>query len=142
MAKFEEVFQDTKELFDNHLAETGLERVINVKVLADNNQKKIGKVTKASPILKFETNNDIYIYLNERVFEQLTEEQKIIVVEELITGISYNSETDALTLLPTDVNTYSGVLRKFGNDAHEVLRESLVTLFSNKKTEDAEEEKV
>jgi hypothetical protein len=84
------------------------------------------------------TNEDIIILLNEQIFEQLDEEQKLMVVEELIARIYFDNEKDKISIVSPDVNTFSLLLRKYGYDKYEVLHESIKALFSQETETEAE----
>lgn len=133
MTKYEEPFKDTLEIFQNVISVADLERLISVKILSDNKSKKIYNVYKSSPLVKYETKNDVYIFINEIIFEQLEEWQKIMVAEEAVASIFYDGEKDKLEIKKQDVNTFSGLLRKHGYDKYEVLQESIKTLYNVEK---------
>ena len=138
MAKFEEVFEDTQALFTNHTNQIDSLREVNIKILANNRLKEIGKVVKANDLLKHMTSEDIVILLNERVFEQLDDVQKEMVVEELVASVYYDSEKGKVSLIKPDINTYSLLLRKHGYPNYEILHESIKALFAQTEEEDAE----
>ena len=135
MAKYEEPFDDTQEIFDGVIANAELDRYVNIKLLSDNKSKTITKVVKANPLLKFETKNDLYIFVNEQIFEQLEDWQKVIVAEEALAGVYFDTEKDKLEINKGDVETFSGLLSKYGYDRYEVVRESIKTLYQVEKEE-------
>lgn len=130
MANFEEVFEDTQELFNTFVDQIDNLREVNIKILANNRLKEIGKVIKASDLLKHMTNEDVIILLNETLFEQLSDEQKEMVIEELTAQIYFDSEKSKITIIKPDVNTFSLLLRKYGYDKYETLHESIKALFA------------
>lgn len=138
MATFQEVFADTQQLFTNHIDSIDSLREVQIKILANNRLKEIGKVIKANELLKHLTDEDIIILVNEKIFEQLEEEQKLIVVEELVASIYFDAEKAKISLIKPDFTTYSLLLRKFGYESFDVLRESIKTLFSKENSEEAE----
>jgi hypothetical protein len=138
MAKFEEVFEDTQALFTNFTAQVDNLRGVNIKILAQNRLKEIAKVVKANDLVKHMTNEDIIILLNEQVFEQLEDEQKLMVVEEQIAKIYYDEEKEKLSIVNPDVNTFSLLLRKYGYERYERLNESIKALFSQEAEIEAE----
>lgn len=133
MAKFEEVFEDTQALFDNFTRQIDSLSEVNIKILSSNRLKEIGKVVKANDLLKHMTNEDIIILLNERVFFQLDDEQKNMVVEELIAKIYFDAEKSKITIINPDVNTFSLLLRKYGYDKYERLNESIKAIFAQEE---------
>jgi hypothetical protein len=135
MAKYEEPFDDTQEIFDGVIANAELDRYVNIKLLSDNKCKTITKVVKANPLLKFETKNDLYIFVNEQIFEQLEDWQKVIVAEEALAGVYFDTEKDKLEIKKGDIETFSGLLSKYGYERYEVVRESIKTLYQVEKEE-------
>ena len=140
MAKFEEVFEDTQELFTKFVDKIDNLREVNIKILANNRLKEIGKVVKANDLLKHLTSEDIIILLNETIFEQLSDEQKEMVIDELIAQVYFDDEKDKITIIKPDVNTFSLLLRKYGYDKYETLHESIKALFGQAEQEAAENE--
>jgi hypothetical protein len=132
MAKYEEVFNDTQDLYTKLILNANLEN-INITILADNRAKKITNTTKANPLMKFRTGDDIIIVLNEKIFEQLPEAQQIIVAEESLGGIFYNDEKEAIEIKKEDFTAFSGVIRKYGFDTIETVRESVKSLYEVEK---------
>jgi len=134
MAKFEEVFEDTQALFSDLIAKADLEGMVNFKILADNKLKKVvGKVVKANDLVKHMTSEDVIVILNEKIFEQLTDEQKVMAAEDILACVSFDSEKDIVVINKPDVNTYSLLLRKHTYAKYEVLLESIKTLFQVEK---------
>ena len=82
------------------------------------------------------TNNDVVIIINENVYDKLTDDQKIMVTEESIAGIHYDDEKEKVIITKGDVQTYSGLLRKYGYEKYEVLRESIKTIYNAEKEEE------
>jgi hypothetical protein len=132
MAKYEEVFEDTQDLYTRLITEAGLNHV-NITILADNKAKTIFKPYKANALMKFRSGDDILIVLNEKIFEQLTTEQQIIVAEESLAGIVYDSENDKVDIKKEDFMAYTGVLRKYSYEIIDVVRESVKTLYNAEK---------
>jgi len=132
MAKYEEVFMDTQDLYTRLIANANLEHII-IAILADNKAKKITDTKKSSPLMKFRTGDDVIIILNEKIFEQLPEDQQIIIAEESLAGISYNDEKDTIEIKKEDFNVFSGVMRKYGFETIETVRESVKSLYEVEK---------
>lgn len=142
MSRYEESSDDINLIFNECLIKAGLNDVVNVKCLCDNRQKTIFKLQKSTPLVKFETNNDVYIIINEKVFDQLEDWQKYMIAEESIAGISFNFEKDKMEIRKGDIQTFSGFLRNYGYDRYEVLYESVKTIYNKEQEEEAETETV
>jgi hypothetical protein len=135
MAKFDEPFEDTQALYDEKIKAVGLDQYINITVVVNNTAKELFKVNKANDLLKYRTGDDVLIVLNEKIFEQLTDAQKHIVVEDSLASIHFDTEKDRLVITKPDVIAYSGILSKFTFDTWNVVRESIKTLYAAEKTE-------
>ena len=142
MSKYEESSSDINLVFNECLIKAGLNEVLNVKCLCDNRQKTIFKLQKSNPLLKFETNNDVYIIVNEKVFDQLEDWQKHIVAEESIAGISFNFEKDKMEIRKGDRHTFSGLLRNCGYDKYDIICESIKTIYNKEQEAEAETQTV
>lgn len=138
MAKFLAVDNATKEVFVNAFEKAGLTQSIKFDVVNDPKQKTLYKVTKAAPYVTYKSGIELVVFLNEDIFWQLEDEQQQIVAEEAIAGVSYNDEKDAINIEKPDVTTFSGILRKYGAEKHEVLRESIKTLYQVKENKGEE----
>ena len=137
MAKFEEVYEDTLELFQKHINLTSIPRMVKIKILSnDSIKKEFGKVSKASEIVKFMTDYDVVIQVNEPIFDQLEEKQKEYVVKDLLAQICYDMEKDKISILSPDITTFSGVLRNYDIDTYLSIKESMVTLLEQKRIEE------
>lgn len=133
MAKFEEPFEDTLDLYNEVIKSVGLDQYVNITILVNNKSKELFKVNKANELLKYRTGDDIIIVLNEQIFEQLTDEQRRIVVEESLASIHYDMDNDKLVITKPDVVTFSGVLSKHSFDKWNTLRESIKSLYEAEK---------
>lgn len=131
--KYEEVFEDTQALYTQAQTRAGLINHLNITVLTNNKAKEIFKVNKANDLLNYRTGDDIIIVINEAVLEQLTPEQKLIVVEESLAAISYDGEKDAIVISKPDVVTFSGVLSKHTFATWNTLRESIKSVYDAEK---------
>ena len=100
MAKFEEVYEDTLTLFQKHIDQTSIPRMVKIKILSnDAIKKEFGKVSKTSDIVKFMTDYDVVIQVNEPIFDQLEDKQKEYVVRDLLAQIVYDMEKDKISIV-------------------------------------------
>lgn len=138
MAKYEEPFEETQDLYNQLIERAGLFNYVNITILTNNKAKEIFKINKANELLKYRTGDDIIIVLNEKIFDQLTQEQRIIVAEESLASIHFNTEKDKIEISKPDVVTFSGILAKHTFEKWNVLRESITTLYNAEKQEEDE----
>jgi len=137
MAKFDEAHDGIVEMFNEVLNNTIIERMgIRIKVLVDNTLKNVVEIKKSTPLLKHETGNDFYLFINETIFDQLEMANARfprMVLEEELAKVSYDSDKDAVIMLTPDVKTFSSILKKYTYENYEVLTESIKTLYLAEK---------
>lgn len=130
MAKFEEPYEDIDALFvdviTNH---STLPETVNIKLLADNKLKKIFKVMRANDLIKYRTGDDVFIIINQAIFDRLEEPQKMIVAEEAVAYIGYDIDKDKVTITEPDFLAHSGILRKHSFEVIERVRETIKSLY-------------
>jgi len=136
MAKFEEVYQETLDEFNTHIGNSNIPGFVNIKILSNNTIKDFGTVTKAQDIIKFMTDYDVIIQINEPIFDKLQNDQKEYVIKDLLARIVYEMDKDKLSIVQPDVTTFSGVLRQYDIDHYLAIKESIVTLLEQKKIEE------
>jgi hypothetical protein len=128
--KYFDMCEDLESYFTKAFADAGLERVLNLRVLGCKNQKKVTDgPKKVPPLYSYMTKEDIVVTVNEEIFELLIEEQRIIVAEEAIAAISYDFEKDIASIATPDFQTYGLIIRKYGFETMETLRETLKSLY-------------
>jgi hypothetical protein len=139
MAKFEEVGEDTIALFNTHIEKSYIPRNVKIKIVSnDKIKKEFGKVNKAQDIVKFLTDYDVVIQINEPIFDLLEDVQQEYIVRDLLSQISYDMDKDKINIIQHDINTSSVVLRNYTIDTYLSIKESIVTLQEQKQiAEDA-----
>jgi hypothetical protein len=138
MAKYEEPFEDTTDLYTKHIENAGLTNYINITVLTNNKAKDVYKVNKANELLKYRTGDDIIIVINETILDRLDDADKEMVIEESISSIHYNIEKERIEISKPDVVTFSGVLSKHGFEKWNRVRETISLLFESEKQTETE----
>lgn len=142
MAKLEEPFDDTKEMFRTVIETSDLGRVLKFDIITNNKLKEMFKVSKTNDYENLRARTDVKIFINEEVFEKLDEIQRIIVVESALAYVSYDFEKDKLTISKPDVMGHSGVISKFGDKVYlntlEIIKEAFNSLKEQKEEEGTE----
>jgi hypothetical protein len=137
MAKFEEVFEDTLGLFNKHIENSSIPRAVKIKILSNESIKKgFGNVSKTQEFVKFMTDYDIIIQVNEPIFDQLEDKQKEYVVKDLLARVFYDVDKDKVSILPHDITTFSGVLNSYDIETYLSIKESIVTLLEQKQIQE------
>lgn len=137
MAKFEEVYEDTMTLFKRAIEDSSVPGFLRIKVLSNEGLKDCpGKVSKSQDIVKFMTNYDVIITINEPIFDQLADNQKQYIVKDLLAQIHYDMDKEKLSINKPDVSTFSGVLREFDIDTYMGIKDSIASLLEEKKIQE------
>ncbi|MFW6243479.1 MAG: putative metallopeptidase [bacterium] len=139
MSKFVDVYPETQELFDQVLESTLIPNWVEIKLMANNSQKELYTIRKVNELFEVLTNGlSIVLILNEEIFDKLEEEQQKLVFEEALTGV-HVSDTDKISIEKYDFSTYSGMLQKHGDETMIKLKESIISLFDEKRQEEAKQ---
>lgn len=141
MAVYEEVSKETQQLFDDVLDTTTInDQVVDFKVLhSDSLKDVIYEVKKQTDLQIFLSEGiNIVVIINETLFDQLEEQQRIIVIEEALNGILVNQDNDKISIEKYDFNTYTGILQKHGIETMVKLKETIKSLVDAKKASESE----
>lgn len=137
MAKFEEVYEETMTLFRRAIEDSHIPGFLRLKVLSNEGLKDCpGKVSKAQDIIKFMTNYDVIVQINEPIFDQLGDDQKNYIVKDLLAQVHYDMDKEKLSIKKPDVSTFSGVLRQYDIDTYMGIKDSIATLLEEKKIQE------
>ena len=118
MAKLEEPFDDTKQIFKTVIDATDLERLLTFDIVTNNKLSEPFKVMKTTDYEKHRTSVDVKIFVNEEVFERMDDIQKLIIAESALAYVAYDYEKDKLSIKKPDVMGHSGVISKFGDKVY------------------------
>jgi len=127
---YDEVSSDVSSLFEKTLSDTSIPTFIKFKLVSNINMRGVAKINKAGPILKYLSGNDIVIILNEFILEQLEDDQRRIVMEEMLSQVYYDMDKDKLKLIKPDLSTFSGIISKYGMDKYMAVKESISSIFN------------
>lgn len=118
MAKIFKSSEDVVELIENKFSDTGLEPYgINLKVISTIKSKDLMTVTKESAKTEFlsKSNDLITITVYEALFDRLSDDCKLVLTEMYLSGISYDSEKDKITVDRNPINLILNMRRKYGD---------------------------
>jgi hypothetical protein len=139
MAILIELMDDTVSLFYKIVDESAIPNWVEIKVFCDNNQKKVYKVQKTNDVTeKLSDGVNVTIIFNEDILTQLPTDMQLMCIKEALHGIVVD-ENDKLKVEKPDVETHSGILHHFGQDAVIQMKESIRSLYDKKKQRDEEE---
>jgi len=139
MAKIEKASEDVVALFDGVREKTSIPQWIMFEVFSNEKQKKLYNINKTNDVTEILTEGvNFTVIFNEEILEGLPVDMQEMAIEECLAGVSV-SESDAVSHEKPNVNTYRGVLQKFGHDPIITLHESIKSLFDAKKQKEDEE---
>ena len=138
MFKYQKVSVDVEEKFESVRNQTAIPQWVEIQIMCYDKLKQISKTVKMSDLVEAITDGiNFVVVINEKIFDQLDDQQQTMVLEEALAGIRI-SDRDALSLETPDFNTYTGFLEKYGNIVI-TLKESIKTLFEVEKQKEEEE---
>lgn len=118
MGKFFKSSDDVIELIDGKFDECGLASYgLNLKVISTTKSKDLFSVSKESVKTEFLTSTIdlITVIVNENVFDRLDEDSKNMLIEMVLSGISYDSEKDKIFVDKNQINLILNMRRKYGD---------------------------
>lgn len=126
--KLDGVLKDTEDLFKTVLDETSIPKSIKIELIASESMKEVGKVVKANEILKYMTEVDVIVLINEEIFDRLEDDQKKMVLEELLAQIYWDNDSGKIKLIKPDVNTFSLLIKRYGIDFYLSVQETIISI--------------
>ncbi len=139
MAKnYNETSEDVKKYFNNIFdTRTSLGNFVNIKLITDNEQKKLYEIKKATPLVSFLIKSDVTVVVNESIFDLLDDKQLELLTEEILAPLQFDTEKDVIKMNPPDVQTYTGILNKYSfetwKETQEIMNATIDQLGLNEK---------
>lgn len=130
MAKLGKLSDDTVELIEKIVSETGLDNYISVKTYATKKSKEVIKIKKAGPI-EGELAKDestVFIIVYEEAFDRLTDNYQEILMRDVLNNIQYNPENGKITIGAPRITVTTWGLQKYGEDLLNAAESAVLTL--------------
>ncbi len=128
--KYEQILTETEELFYKVLDKTSIPKAVTFQLISAN-IKDIGKIVKASDLVRYVSDGvDVFVILNETIFDKLVDDQKTLILEELLAQVFMDPESGKITLIKPDINTFSLLLTKYGIDFYMGVKESISSIIN------------
>jgi hypothetical protein len=135
--KLFETSEDIRTLAFEKWEETDLDNVINLKIISTPKAKTILKVQRANATTHFLTQKDVIVTVYEEAFDRLTDEHKAILLEGILSNVSYDSEKDKM-LVETDIAKEIFRMRRKYPNYVDILEEAYIVI---NQIEDEEQER-
>jgi hypothetical protein len=135
MSKIQKAAEETIELFQKrieHLNFSGLKWTVNGQEdLKMSKDHMCGKVIINNPHTAM-YGYDVIFVLNEDIFDALTDEYQTMVIDKLLAQVNHDLEKEKTSKVTPDIQEFSGLLLKYGNDLLS-LRSEVERLYNQKK---------
>jgi len=130
MAKLGKLSEDTVELIENIISETGLDNYISVKTYAVKKSKEVIKIKKAGPI-EGELAKDestVFIIVYEEAFDRLDDDAKETLMRDAINNIIFNPENGKVSIGAPRITVTTWGLQKFGDNLLRAAESAVVAI--------------
>tara|TARA_R110000851_G_scaffold280908_4_gene434284 strand:+ start:205 stop:627 length:423 start_codon:yes stop_codon:yes gene_type:complete len=135
MAKWAQPSDETQKTITDVLITVGLDELIDTKIIVNDEQlKKVIDIKKETPANKFAYGYDLKLTVNESIFDLLPDDQRLLIIHEALSGTHYDYENEKLVVTQPD-KVHRCFIDKYGWDKHELLIESVKSLYEVKKNE-------
>ena len=122
---YTEVSPEIKARFKEIIIEKELKE-IEFLIIGSDELKVPVSIKKATPLEYYlSDNSDVIIVVNEAMVDMFDDELKSLVIDEVMTSVSYNLEKEQLDFKKPTLNSYMGILKKYKLDTYEKLEESI-----------------
>lgn len=136
--RIEEVNEETLAVFETAFNKTGLEQYIAIDFLSKKMKNDIYKIYKSNEYTKYKTNSDCVIYIDEDIFLKLSPIQQQIIADEALCGLSFDSEKDVFVISKPNINTFTGVLKKYSSNDVLDLKEAINLALESREQQEKE----
>lgn len=122
---YTEISPEIKDMFKAVIEEKELKE-IEFKIIGSDELKSPAIIKKATPLEYYlSDNSDVIIVVNEAMIDMFDDELKKLVIDEIMTSVSYNLDKEQMEFKKPTLNSYMGILKKYKLDTYEKLEESI-----------------
>ena len=130
MAKFFEISEENKEIFDNIWDTTGMVHYVDLKLLGVSKAKEVVKVQKTNPQAEYlgKCPDSIICTVYEEAFDRLDERGKKLLAEDALSLVSYDSEKDKIIVGAPQIVVSVGGRAKYGEELINVSEAAVLAI--------------
>lgn len=114
MDRFYELSEDTINDFMSEFRSKSFPIEIKFQFIGDSKQKNLIKIAKIADDYSFVLQKELKVTINEDLLNAYDEESIQILFEQEIDKININLDSGKIKLVKTDLNTFSGLVNKYG----------------------------
>ena len=130
MAKFFELSEENKEVFDTIWDNTGMVHYVDLKLLGVSKAKEVVKVQKTNPQAEYlgKCPDSIICTVYEEAFDRLDEKGKKLLAEDALSIVSYDSEKDKIIVGAPQIVVTVGGRAKYGEELINVAESAVLAI--------------
>lgn len=138
MDRFYELSEDTINDFMSEFRTKSFPIEIKFQFIGDSKQKTLIKIAKIADDYSFVLQKELKVTINEDLLNAYDEESIQILFEQEIDKININLDSGKIKLVKTDLNTFSGLVNKWG--VEKVARANKVEELYQEQQKDSRDE--
>lgn len=138
MDRFYELSEDTINDFMSEFRSKSFPIEIKFQFIGDSKQKNLIKIAKIADDYSFVLQKELKVTINEDLLNAYDEESIQILFEQEIDKININLDSGKIKLVKTDLNTFSGLVNKYG--VEKVARANKVEELYQEQQKDSRDE--
>lgn len=138
MDRFYELSEDTINDFMSQFRSKSFPIEIKFQFIGDSKQKNLIKIAKIADDYSFVLQKELKVTINEDLLNAYDEESIQILFEQEIDKININLDSGKIKLVKTDLNTFSGLVNKYG--VEKVARANKVEELYQEQQKDSRDE--
>lgn len=138
MDRFYELSEDTINDFMDIFNKKSFPIEISFQFIGDSKQKTLAKIAKIADDYSFVLKKELKVTINEDLLNAYDEESIQILFEQEIDKVNINIDSGKIRLVKTDLNTFSGLVNKYGME--KVARANKVEELYHEQKKDANDE--
>lgn len=138
MSKFYDVSEETISTFKTIFNKKSFPFNIGFQFVGSESQKNLIKISKMPDQFVFILEKELLVTINDELMNVFDEESVQILMEQEIDKISVNMDTGKIKMIKPDLNTFSGLINKYGIE--KVAKANKVEELYADQKQDAEED--
>jgi hypothetical protein len=138
MSKFYNLSDETISTFKAIFAKKSFPFNVGFQFVGSESQKNLIKISKVSDQFSFILEKELLVSINDELMSIFEEESIQILIEQEIDKISVNMETGKIKMIKPDLNTFSGLINKYGIE--KVAKANKVEELYSEQKQDVEED--
>lgn len=138
-SKFYDLHENTIEMIENLMENMAIPFNIKIKFVGNTKLKQVVKLQKMSDIVSHLSHIELIIFINEDYFIKLEDKNAEILVYQELDRLEFNVEKGTFKIGKFQLQTTTGVLKKYGIDAVSEANQ-LTELLTQQKADHADED--